>query len=105
MKKITINLLFVLICALTHAQEHGLRGIIVEKYYVSSVSDSICNDAVANSPGMLSSGSVTWRVFADITAVILPGCYGSPTHTLNISTTGTFFNNDDRGDLVSLPIK
>src|SRR6185295_15896533 len=48
--------------------------------------------------GTLPAGSVTYRIFADM----LPGykfqaAYGVPAHTLLMSTTTSFFNNEDRG--------
>ena len=72
--------------------QNGLEKIIVEKYYISNAIDS------AGSIGNLPSGSVTYRVFADM----LPGykfqaIYGVPAHSLKINTSTGFFNNEDRG--------
>lgn len=72
--------------------QNGLERIIVEKYYVSNASDA------AGSIGTLPSGSVTYRIYADM----LPNykfqaAYGVPTHELRLTTSTTFFNNEDRG--------
>ncbi len=72
----------------------GLEGIIVEKYYISNANDT----AVNSTGGILPVGSVTYRIYADL----LPGfnfqaAYGVPNHELRMSTSTTFFNNQDRG--------
>ena len=92
MKKLLFGLGLLLSAGLVHSQ--GLEGLVVEKYYVSNAADA------AGSVGTLPSGSVTYRFYADM----LPGykfqaAYGvpSPAHTLSLSTTTTFFNNEDRG--------
>lgn len=73
----------------------GLENIIVERYYTATAAD------VAASTGALAPGSVTYRIYADM----LPGykfqaAYGTPTHTLFIHTTTSFFNNEDRGSTI-----
>jgi hypothetical protein len=88
--KLIIAVKFFLLCVFANAQ--GLENIIVEKYYISDLNDSL------GSVGDLPVGSVTYRVWADL----LPGyrfqaLYGVPTHTLVINTTTAFFNNEDRG--------
>jgi len=72
--------------------QNGLEQIIVEKYYVSNAADA------AASVGTLPVGSVTYRVYADM----LPGyrfqaLYGDVNHAFKVSTTTSFFNNEDRG--------
>ena len=72
--------------------QNGLEQIVVEKYYISTAADA------AGSVGTLPVGSVTYRVYADM----LPGykfqaLYGNGDHTLKVSTSTTFFNNEDRG--------
>ncbi|MFM8431736.1 MAG: hypothetical protein ACKOA1_02970, partial [Bacteroidota bacterium] len=72
--------------------QNGLENLIVEKYYVSTAADS------AGSSGLLPVGSVTYRLYADL----LPGykfqaVYGVPNHNMVLSTTTTFFNNEDYG--------
>ena len=104
MKKITFILGLLTISTLTFAQK-GLEKIIVEKYYISNTADS------TGSVGTLPTGSVTYRVYADM----LPGykfqaLYGNPDHALKINTTTSFFNNEDRGaktanDILSTQLK
>jgi len=80
-----------LTCALSHAQT-GLEKIIVEKYYISNADDE------AASIGILPAGSVTYRIYLDMKqGYTFQTAYGSPTHTLFINTTTSFFNNEDRG--------
>ena len=74
--------------------QNGLENITVEKYYVSNAADSI------GSFGSLPVGSVTYRLFVDM----LPGykfqaVYGVPEHTLLLTTSTAFFNNEDRGKI------
>ena len=91
MKKIMLSLgLLVFISAFAKAQ--GLENVIVERYYVSDANDA------AGSSGALPVGSVTYRIYADM----LPGykfqaIYGIPAHTLKLTTSTSFFNNEDRG--------
>jgi hypothetical protein len=91
MKKITLIIGLVAFSTIVRSQ-NGLEKIIVEKYYISNADDA------AGSEGALPIGSVTYRVYADM----LPGynfraLYGNSNHPLKISTTTTFFNNEDRG--------
>jgi hypothetical protein len=91
MKKIFLGLGLLLAGVSANAQ-NGLESIIVEKYYVANAADA------AGSTGTLPVGSVTYRFYVDM----LPGykfqvAYGTPAHTLSISTSTTFFNNEDRG--------
>jgi len=76
----------------------GLEGIFVEKYYVSNSADSAnASNALSGaeySTGTLPSGSVTWRIYADLA----PGwgvqaVFGENTHPLRITTTTQFFNH------------
>jgi hypothetical protein len=74
--------------------QSGLQNVIVEKYYVSNAIDS------DGSIGVLPVGSVTYRVFLDMKAGYkFQSAYGSPTHSLFIKTTTSFFNNEDRGSV------
>lgn len=91
MKKIFLGLALLMSASMVHAQ-NGLESIIVEKYYVSNAADA------AGSTGTLPAGSVTYRFFVDM----LPGykfqvAYGTPFHTLSLTTSTSFFNNEDRG--------
>ncbi len=90
MKKIFLGASLILLSLFGRSQ--GLQKLIIEKYYVSNAADSV------GSIGLLPKGSVTWRFFVKMA----PGykfqeAFGSPTHTLSISTTTSFFNNEDRG--------
>lgn len=91
MKKIFLGMAF-LLAALAGKAQNGLENIIVEKYYVSNAADA------AGSVGALPVGSVTYRIYADM----LPGykfqaAYGVNGHPLVLSTSTSFFNNEDRG--------
>ncbi|MHC1708752.1 MAG: Ig-like domain-containing protein [Bacteroidales bacterium] len=92
MKKSVLLLLLLVISNFTYTQ--GLENIIVERYYVSDADDS------ASSIGLLPVGSVTYRVFVDMAPEYkLQSVWGSPEHPLTFSSTTTFFNNEDRGDV------
>ena len=76
--------------------QNGLENIVVEKYYVSNAADAA--GSIANNGGALPVGAVTYRIYADM----LPGykfqaLYGVPGHPLVVSTTTSFFNNEDYG--------
>lgn len=91
----TKTVLITLCCYFTYSYtyaQNGLENVIVEKYYVSNADDE------AASVGTLPVGSVTYRIFIDM----LPGykfqmAYGNTNHPLSITTTTSFFNNEDRG--------
>jgi len=73
--------------------QNGLERIHVERYYVADAAD-----ATAATGSVLPEGAVTYRIYADM----LPDCkinsiYGSPQHTLKITTTTSFYNNGDYG--------
>ncbi len=95
MKKITLKnciagTLFSMLGVGMYAQ--GLECVTVEKYYISNAADA------SGSVGTLPAGSVTYRVWADM----LPGykfqaLYGVAGHAMNINSTTSFFNNEDRG--------
>jgi hypothetical protein len=84
--------------AVIHAQApHGLKKIIVEKYYVSDA-----NDAKAAKGGHLPVGSVTYRIFVEmLPAYRFQAAYGIPGHELRIATTTSFFNNEEYGAAVA----
>lgn len=95
MKNNVLLVAFLLITGSSYSQ-NGLERIVVETYYVSNAADS--TGSFDNGGGNLPSGSVTYRLYADM----LPGykfqaAYGVPGHTLILSTTTSFFNNEDRG--------
>ena len=77
--------------------QNGLESIIVEKYYVSDIADSL--DADANGAIYpLHVGSVTYRVYADL----LPGysviqMFGNANHDFRVETTTAFYNDPNFG--------
>ncbi len=91
-KKILMSLSLALLGGGFAQAQNGLEGIVVEKYYIADAADA------AASVGTLPVGSVTYRVYADM----LPGykfqaLFGNAAHALKISTSTSFFNNEDRG--------
>ena len=97
MKKIIFSLALLFLAAGVFAQ--GLEGIIVEKYYVSNSADST-GTANAFAGNSLRTGSVTWRLYADLApGYTLQAVYGvnSPVHNLVFTTTTQFWNNEDLG--------
>jgi hypothetical protein len=88
MKSFFIALFFIVNSISITFSQDGLKGIIVEKYYVSSKEDS-------KSPefsGGLEKGSTTYRIYVDLK----PGytfqvAYGSPDHEL-------FFKSKNYGE-------
>ena len=99
MNKLVLALGIVTMSFLGYSQ-NGLEKIIVEKYYVSTLADSI------GSVGILPVGSTTYRVYVDM----LPGyrfqtLYGNSDHPLKFSTTTSFFNNEDFGATTANAIK
>lgn len=96
MKKIISGLCLLFIAAFARAQ--GLEGVIVEKYYVSNAADA------AGSVGALPAGSVTYRIYVDMAPNYkFQALYGNQfaggtvQHLLTLTTSTSFFNNEDRG--------
>ncbi len=103
MKKILIGVVL-LSCAFA-ARSQGLDSVIVERYYITHAPDSIGSDA--NGGGVLPIGSATYRIYVDMKAGYkFQALYGTqdasqnPLHTLLLTSTTPFFNNEDRGDKV-----
>jgi Secretion system C-terminal sorting domain len=97
MKKLLFSFFLILSSFFGYSQ-NGLECVEVEVYYISDVNDSLGNDAIPAATGSLPSGSVTYRVYANM----LPGYnfqagYGVPGHELRLETTTLFYNNEDRG--------
>jgi len=91
-KKILLSLSLALLGGGFAQAQNGLEGIIVEKYYISDAADA------AASVGTLPVGSVTYRIYADMaTGYKFQALYGNAQHPLKISTSTSFFNNEDRG--------
>lgn len=91
MKKIVLCLGIGFVSMFANAQ-NGLEKIIVEKYYISNVADSLL------SVGKIPVGSVTYRLYVDLKqGYTFQSAYGDPKHELELATTTTFFNNEDYG--------
>jgi len=93
MKKLKIILGLALILLGLHLPaQNGLERLLLEKYYVANAADA------SGSTGVLPAGSVTYRLYADLRpGYKLETVYGNNTHPLKITTTTSFFNNEDRG--------
>ncbi len=73
----------------------GFQGLVVETYYVADEEDAADTDG---GPGLVA-GAKTYRVYA----VMLPGYKlvsvgGFTNHPFTLSTSTSFFNNEDRGE-------
>lgn len=75
----------------------GLKGLIVERYYVA---DS--TDARLSKTDQLPEGSVTYRVFVDMKpGYKFQACFGSDGHPMRIATTTTFYNHPVYGNNIA----
>lgn len=73
----------------------GFQGLVVETYYVADSSDAADTDGGTG----LHAGAVTYRVFVDLKpGYKLLTVGGFTDHPITMSTSTTFFNNDDRGE-------
>ncbi len=98
MKKIIPAIGLVLFSTLAHSQ-NGLDSIILEKFYISNPADEA--GSLSNSGGILPTGSVTYRIYAQMQpGYKFQALYGIGAHELKLSTTTTFFNNEDRGAII-----
>ena len=98
MKKNILGLGLLLLGTFAHAQ-NGLDSVIVERFYISDANDAA--GSTSASAGTLPIGSVTYRIYADMQpGYKFEALYGVTTHELRLSTTTTFFNNEDRGAIV-----
>jgi hypothetical protein len=95
----TLKYIFVALfaCSFAAAQAQGLQGIVVERYYVANAAD-VTDATTEGAVVPLTTGSVTYRVFVDMA----PGykfsqIYGSPTHTMTVSSTANFYNDPNWG--------
>ena len=95
----TIKYIFVALfaCSFAAAQAQGLQGIVVERYYqanAADVSDATTQGAIVP----LTTGSVTYRVYVDMAAGYkFSQIFGSPTHTMTVSSTANFYNDPNWG--------
>ena len=84
-------------CSFAAAQAQGLDGIVVERYYqanAADVSDATTQGAIVP----LTTGSVTYRVYVDMAAGYkFSQIFGSPTHTMTVSSTANFYNDPNWG--------
>jgi hypothetical protein len=78
-----------------------VENVIVETYYIS---DTI--DATDTIGGGLEPGSVTYRIYLDLSSGNkLKRIYGDEYHPLIFSGTEAFFNNADRGEIFGYDIR
>ncbi len=88
--KFTLVALVICNCNLAFAQ---LEKVIVERYYVSDA-----NDATDTFGGGVPEGSVTYRIYIDMTpGSVLKSLYGDALHPFSISSTESFFNHETDG--------
>ncbi|MBI1266282.1 MAG: hypothetical protein GC193_02500 [Cryomorphaceae bacterium] len=91
MKNLLTSIVLLLSTGVVFGQ--GLEDIIVETYYISDA-----NDATDTDGGFLPEGSVSYRIYVDMApGYEVQAVYGNSNHTLRISTSTFFFNNEDRG--------
>jgi hypothetical protein len=100
---VTLGILLIALKGYSQNTPNGLENIIVEKYYISTVADSIQADkeAIAHGKpvGALPVGSVTYRLYADM----LPGwklgrvySYRFSNQFTSFETTTSFYNSPVR---------
>lgn len=105
MKKFTLLASLFLTASFSNAQQQGLEGVIVEKYYLSNAADS-ANAANNGATTNLRIGSTTYRVFIDMA----PGykfnlffgnsdANGNVLHPLIFQTTTDFYNDPIYGNV------
>jgi len=95
----TLKYIFVALfaCSFAAAKAQGLQGIVVERYYQANAAD--VSDATAQGAVVpLTTSSVTYRVYVDMAAGYkFSQIYGSPTHSLTLSSTANFYNDPNWG--------
>lgn len=83
---------------LCYAQEKGLEGIFIEKYYISNKND--IGDSNLN--GNLSVNSVTYRIFVDLLPMYrFQVAFGNKNHPLFFRTSTYFYNNLNGGAAIA----
>lgn len=96
LKRKIIRYVCILFCAwplAAFAQKPGLKGILVERYYVSDTLDS----SVSLLPN-LPAGSVTYRIFVDMEkGYRFQAVFGSEGHPMRIATSTSFYNHPVHG--------
>jgi len=105
MKKFTLLFTLFLAASFSNAQQQGLEGVIVEKYYLSNAADS-ANAANNGAATNLSAGSVTYRVFIDMAPDYKFNLFfgnsdvnGNVLHPLIFQTTTDFYNDPTYGQI------
>lgn len=99
MKKKSLLLFLSMMVASTFSYgQNGLQQIIIEKYYVSNAADAANADGTLSgagyATGTLPSGSVTWRIYADLEPGWgVQGAYGESGHPMVLTTSTSFFNH------------
>ena len=80
------------------ASAQGLiESVQVETYYISDVSDATDTDGA--NPDALAEGSVTYRVFLDLSpGSKVTALFGDTNHVFRIASTEVLWNNGDRGE-------
>jgi len=99
MKAIKFLLGLGLMVASSSVFSQGLEGIVVEKYYKARTEDlSLANANAAPSSAVLTTNSVTYRVYVDLaTGYKLNAVYGNSAHPATFATTTYFYNNGSTG--------
>lgn len=73
----------------------ALQNVIVERYYIADANDAADTDGGTG----LVEGATTYRVFVDLkSGYKLLTVGGFQDHPITMSTTTSFFNNEDRGE-------
>lgn len=94
MNKLLLFIISVVFATISNAQ--GLKGIIVERYYVADDTDS-----KAAGEKLLPEESVTYRIFVDMQpGYKFQAVFGSQNHPLKIATSTSFYNNSILGSYI-----
>lgn len=99
-----------LLLGATAAQAQGLEGVIVEEFHTITQADAdVINDDIAGSSFAITPGTKVYRIYVDMApGYKVASVFGSPIplggtvspNPLNISTTTTFWNDDNFGSEV-----
>ncbi|MCF8381711.1 MAG: T9SS type A sorting domain-containing protein [Bacteroidales bacterium] len=94
MKKVIFPILILMFLFVSITAYSQIDSLIVETYYVSDE-----NDAGDTDGGSLEAGSITYRVYLDLSeGYKLMNVFGTVNMPIIISSTEGFFNNTDRGE-------
>ncbi len=93
--------LFLMACPFHTEAQPLINDLIVETYYISDA-----NDATDTEGGTLQEGSVTYRVFLELSeGSSLIELFGNANHAFFIKSTTPFFNHEDRGQTYGFDIR